>query len=296
MLRTLLFFICCVCISATISSHQNWKLVQNDKCGKNIQLDDRIIGGRKASLGQYPWIARLGVSMAFVGIFVTYGWEGALINERYVVTAAHCVADEPLLYLSVVRLGENYASSDHDCSNTLCAPPVQDFKPEAMIVHKLYTKEKYGHDIALIRLDRPAVLNDFVVPICLPFGQLMDKNFTSQPMEVAGWGVTNSSTGSTSNDILFIHIDMLPLEICEIFFRKSTTVGPGQICLGGQKNIDTCTGDSGGPLMKAESVDGPPKYFLFGVVSFGAKKCGSGPAIYSDVRYYLPWILDNMKP
>lgn len=70
------------------------------------------------------------------------------------------------------------------------------------------------------------------------------------------------------------------------------------MCVGGIIGEDSCGGDSGGPLMKVEAVDGPPKYYFLGVVSFGAKHCGesSTPAVYSRIAEYLRWILDNMRP
>ena len=63
---------------------------------------------------------------------------------------------------------------------------------------------------------------------------------------------------------------------------------------------DSCSGDSGGPLVAAEkdssTLNKKPKY-LIGIVSFGTRKCGQGyPGVYTSIEYYLPWILDNMKP
>lgn len=41
-----------------VRAHKNWpKDLEND-CG--ISYADRIIGGTNASLGQYPWLARIG--------------------------------------------------------------------------------------------------------------------------------------------------------------------------------------------------------------------------------------------
>lgn len=70
-----------------------------------------------------------------------------------------------------------------------------------------------------------------------------------------------------------------------------------QMCVGGIIGEDSCGGDSGGPLMKVLSDEGP-RYYLIGIVSFGAKACGASrtPAIYSRVAAYTTWILDNIQP
>ena len=59
---------------------------------------------------------------------------------------------------------------------------------------------------------------------------------------------------------------------------------------------DSCNGDSGGPLIsRAGGIDGT--MYLTGIVSFGTEKCGVGvPAVFTSIRYYMNWIVKNMKP
>ena len=54
----------------------------------------RIVGGEEAPVGQYPWLALLGYSSENTGF---RGWRcgGALIGEKYILTAAHCVTGLP---------------------------------------------------------------------------------------------------------------------------------------------------------------------------------------------------------
>ncbi|KAG8245480.1 hypothetical protein J6590_105308 [Homalodisca vitripennis] len=83
---------------------------------------------------------------------------------------------------------------------------------------------------------------------------------------------------------------------CEYMYGY--TMDNRKICAGAVDGVDSCMGDSGGPLMGEFTVDGPlTKYFLIGVVSYGPKLCGTRrPGVYVKVPSYLGWILDNVKP
>lgn len=48
-------------------------------------MNSRIIGGNQSDISAYPWMAALYYRRLF-----TCG--GSLINDRYILTAAHCVA------------------------------------------------------------------------------------------------------------------------------------------------------------------------------------------------------------
>ena len=58
---------------------------------------------------------------------------------------------------------------------------------------------------------------------------------------------------------------------------------------------DTCSGDSGGPLLVKSDRHSPA--FLLGVVSFGIKQCGTGvPGVYTNIQNFMPWIRSHLKP
>ena len=54
------------------------------------------MGGKKAELGQYPWLVNIGYSVPGGG--VEYKCGGSLIGPRHILTAAHCVAGLPKSY------------------------------------------------------------------------------------------------------------------------------------------------------------------------------------------------------
>lgn len=71
-----------------------------------------------------------------------------------------------------------------------------------------------------------------------------------------------------------------------------------------KRGIDTCVGDSGGPLLIPFEPEADNKWeerfagkiFQTGIISFGPALCGfSGkPSVYTKVIPYVEWILDSM--
>lgn len=96
---------------------------------------------------------------------------------------------------NIAETGEWDTSTPQDCEDEYCSDPVQDIPVVQKIPHHNYipNSKTQDNDIALLRLGHDAYFNDFVRPICLPLSQsLRDINFDSVPLEVAGWGKTET--------------------------------------------------------------------------------------------------------
>lgn len=85
---------------------------------------------------------------------------------------------------------------------------------------------------------------------------------------------------------------------CAPYYNATTKLSVNQLCAGGKKEQDSCTGDSGGPLTVEYTADGGFRTLQYGIVSLGPRICGTEgfPAVYTRVDKYIGWILDNMKP
>ncbi|KAK7072516.1 putative peptidase S1 [Halocaridina rubra] len=270
------------------------------RCGEGL-AGNRILGGEETPLGAYPWMAVFGYKeIGFDNI--EYLCAGSVINDRYILTAAHCVEPQVLAVkrLEVIGLGDWDLKTTVDCQVTesghrLCSPPSQNFTYEEIIVHPQYnTRTTYSDDIALIRLSRKVDLSGFWVhPVCLPPQNLNVRQVMHVPEAiVAGWGATEN--GTVSDRLLHVVLPVVDNQQCNTTYKGRTIAE--QICIGGVAGQDSCKGDSGGPLV-IRGPDGPP-YLQIGIVSYGPTNCGlkSVPGVYTDISKYRDWIEENLRP
>lgn len=222
-----------------------------------------------------------------------------MISSRYVLSAAHCIIEN--YNLRQVRLGEWDTSTALDCDSGDCADPVQDINVESIFSPKTYDFSKNNeHDIALLRLARPARMSYFVKPICLPLVESLMGNSrdASQKFVVAGWGKTEKLQKSDRK--LKLQLGGVEHDACKKKYashKDKVIISSSQVCAGGEKGKDSCQGDSGGPLMGLYNDGrGGNYYYLAGIVSFGIG-CGNAgwPGVYTRVSSYINWIQSNIR-
>lgn len=276
-----------------------------ETCGLGSQ--DRIYGGEKTQLGEYPW-------MALIEYLKPNGQKGfycggVLISKRYILTAAHCLKGKdlpPSWQVVSVRLGEYNTDTDIDCvvvsgSKQICAPPAVNIAIEDRIAHEDYLPNDPNqyHDIAVLRLVRDVKFTDYVKAVCLPRKPtLLSKSFINENLTVAGWGKTENR--SESNIVLKLEVPVKSDDVCTSTYTQARVKLDSryQICAGGAKGRDSCRGDSGGPLMNYVYDGSEINWYSVGVVSFGPSPCGmeNWPGVYTKVSTYMPWIIKQLKP
>ncbi|XP_078036062.1 melanization protease 1-like isoform X2 [Augochlora pura] len=281
-----------------VLNHPNLRLINEEFCGP--ATTPKIFGGNKTGVLEFPWMALLAYETG--SDVPEFKCGGSLINKRYVLTAAHCVTRLPSgTRLIGVRIGEHDLSTERDCDKdedgleSVCAERYQDFGLESVHFHPDYMPRLAQNDIALLRLNGDA---DFrpknVRPICLPVG--FNSTLPRKKVVVTGWGMTE--TGMRSQALLQVKLTHVTNEECAQAYRGKAPIWHKQICAGGTKTADACPGDSGGPLQIPTLLNNDVKSVQFGIVSFGLRGCAieGVPGVYTNVLYYMDWILNIIRP
>ncbi|KAI1901537.1 hypothetical protein AGOR_G00035440 [Albula goreensis] len=222
--------------------------------------DDKIVGGYECRPHSQPWQVSLNAGYHFCG--------GSLINENWVVSAAHCYKSRV-----EVRMGEHHIQQTEGTEQFISSSTV--------IRHPHYDSWILDNDIMLIKLAKPATINEFVQPVALPTSCAPAGTMCS----VTGWGNTMSSSAD-SNRLQCLEIPILSYRDCDNSYPGMIT--ESMFCAGYlEGGKDSCQGDSGGPVV----CNGE----LQGVVSWGFG-CAERdhPGVYAKVCLFNEWIAATM--
>ena len=168
----------------------------------------------------------------------------------------------------------------------------QDIDVAQIINHESYhTPLRYSHDIALLKLARPAKLQTGIGLACLSDSSLpLPIDDPNTKCWITGWG-TLSSGGSQPNALMEASVPLVSKKRCLKGYPG--IIHDSMLCAGlDQGGVDACQGDSGGPLVC--KFNG--RWYLEGATSWGYGCAAPNKyGVYAKVRYLRSWIDRNMK-
>ncbi len=283
----------------------------------------KVIGGKVAADGAWPWQVALTVSRQPVSVDSQF-CGGSMVLDEWVLTAAHCVrmvndAGEAFDIMPgdiAIVVGTNRLDGSGD------RVPV-----EKIFYHPSYDVNQFDYDIALIRLARkPKVPYRTIEVPDAAYGDILKKPGITTI--VTGWGLQNG--GAPSPELREAQIQMLDRSMCntallearaeeaiqgfvyaanmlsvsqeraeplwdQLLASAPEPMSENMICSGTFEGGKTsCNGDSGGPLV-VPLEDG--SYIQAGIVSWGlTASSGHGCeeqamfSAYTDVSRFVPWL------
>jgi secreted trypsin-like serine protease len=242
-------------------------------------VGDRIVGGQVAPPGAYPWVVSLTLDIAGAGGHLC---GGTLVRDDWVLTAGHCV-------VGTAPGGADLLAAQVDVvvgRNDLTTSSGRRHEVVQVLVHPSYGLSPLSvphDDVALLRLAEPAA----AAPVALAGPGDAAQWPPGTSATIVGWGATFPGGPATTQQ----RAGTVPIVAdagCTTAHGASFDAA-AMTCAGYPAGgVDSCYGDSGGPL----AVEAPGVGWLqVGVISWGVGCARPGsPGVYARVASYRGWV------
>lgn len=251
-----------------------------DAIVSDLSLTARILGGGNAEVGEWPSMVAIVISGNFP-LEDRFFCGGTVVAERWIMTAAHCMFDP-------------FGTATQADSIRVVAGinDLQDENAVETLVTNIFIHPQYDSNGSTLQND--IALLELGTALSAPATVLFDgdpETYNDTMAFIAGWGATTTDSSSSSQYPTLLQdasVPLVPLAQCNLPESYQGTIASTQVCAGfRQGGIDSCVGDSGGPLYIVENG----QQVQVGITSFG-NGCGLANfyGVYTNVSAFRPWM------
>ncbi|MEO0495572.1 MAG: trypsin-like serine protease [Actinomycetota bacterium] len=243
-------------------------------------LGMQIVGGSPVAIDDHRYTVKLFVHD---GPFVVAECGGVVIDDSWILTAAHCVE---------IRRGLNTYSPADSIAVVYGVADWEDYAldrnsslvmAESVVQHPEWDRSMLANDIALIRVAEPF---DPATARAIPLFDLAGP-YEDEVGYVTGWGAI-ASGGRTVDDLRGVEVAFD--ESCGIWPEQFVDWDPELRLCAAAPSAGFCQGDSGGPIV----VNRSGVLMVAGIVSFNSNLgCAIHPDlpdVYSRVSAHVDWV------
>ncbi|CAH0695444.1 unnamed protein product [Spodoptera exigua] len=238
-----------------------------------LPSDSQRVTGPMTSIDKFPSMANLMRWHTYLNGFVQ-NCGGIILNNRSVLTAAHCIADDEVGRWRI-RIGSVFANSGGAVYNS-----------NQHIIHPSFNADTLDNDIAILRSATAFSFNN-----AARAASIAGSNYhlpENRYVWAAGWGVTNQGSSSGSEQLRHVQLETINQNTCRNNYANwGVTITDNVVCAGWNfGGRGQCQGDAGGPLYHNGAVVGVYSFSLgCGVANY--------PGINTRISSYTSWISSN---
>lgn len=250
----------------------------DDKCGiSTLSTLGRNGHNRIASESEFPWQ----VAVSLNGDPDDTDCIGTIISDYYILTAAHCIQDVSDVSDMRITAGGSGSRFNNQIMRRVAN----------VITHESFVSPTENYDIGLIKVVQPF---DFskgnINTACLPPPDMSPDQYVRGELFVTAFRESDDDMDE-SQQLIASSVPLIDERTCRSMYRTASL--SRVICAGNTNSRydTTCNGESGSPLI-GRDLNG--RAVILGIASWGFGCSSSGfPAVYTDVRQYVHWIIER---